>query len=120
MSKTFQDFVKDARTRIREIRPHEVVDRVREGGEMVLLDVREGEEYQRGHLPGAVLIPRGVLEGQAPQLIPDPEAEIIAYCGSGMRSALAADILQQMGYRNVRSMAGGFRDWGQIGGPVER
>ena len=120
MPKTFQDFVKDALTRVKEIGPGDVLAKLQKSEGALLLDVREMEEYQRGHLPGALLIPRGVLEGQAPQMIRAPNAEIITYCGSGMRSALAADVLQQMGYRNVRSMAGGFRDWSQIGGPVER
>jgi len=119
MAKTFRDFVADALTRVQEAGPEQVLDRLRQPG-VVLLDVREREEFQTGHLPGAILIPRGVLEGQAPQMLRDAGAEIIAYCGSGMRSALAADVLQQMGYRSVRSLAGGFRAWTEMGGPVER
>ena len=120
MAKTFQDFVRDAKGRIQEVGPEEVLRKVRSSEETILLDVREGEEYARGHLPGALLIPRGVLEGQAPQMLRDPGAEIIAYCGSGMRSALAADILQEMGYTNIRSLSGGFREWSEMGGPVDR
>lgn len=120
MPKTYQDFVQEALSRIREVQPEDVLQRLRNPEGLVLLDVREGEEYTRGHLPRAILIPRGVLEGQAPQVIRDRAAEVIVYCGSGMRSALAADVLQQMGFSNVRSLAGGFRDWSQIGGPIER
>ena len=119
MTKTFQDFVREALAKIQEIAPEDVLQKLRSSEGVILLDVREGEEHSRGHLPGALLIPRGVLEGQAPQMIRDSGAEVILYCGSGMRSALAADVLQQMGYTNVRSMAGGFRDWSQIGGPVD-
>lgn len=120
MARTFQDFVKDAMTRIREVSSEEVLRKTQRGEAAVYLDVREAEEYQRGHLPGALLIPRGVLEAQAPQLLRDPGVEIVVYCQSGMRSALAADVLQQMGYRNVASMAGGFRGWSELGGPVDR
>jgi len=120
MPKTFQDFVREAQVRIREISAEDVLRKVQRGERLVVLDVREPDEYQRGHLPGAISIPRGVIEGQAPQLLRDPGAEIVVYCASGMRSALAADTLQQMGYGNLHSMAGGFRDWSQIGGPVDR
>lgn len=120
MSKTYQDLVRDALTRVQEIAPEDVFQKLRSSEGVILLDVREADEYARGHLPGCLLIPRGVLEGQAPQMIRETGAELIVYCGSGMRSALAADLLQQMGYTNVRSMMGGFRDWSQIGGPVDR
>ena len=119
MTKTYEDLVKEARARIQEIAPEDLLQKLRRSEAVILLDVREGEEYARGHLPGALLIPRGVLEGQAPQMIRNPGAEVIAYCGSGMRSALAADVMQEMGFTNVRSLAGGFRDWSQIGGPIE-
>ncbi len=119
LSKTMRDFVQDALTRVKEILPEAVQRKLHHEQELVLLDVREGEEFQRGHLPDAMLIPRGVLEGQAPQLLQNPDAEIIVYCGSGMRSALACDVMQQMGYTNVHSMTGGFRAWVQLGGHLE-
>jgi rhodanese-related sulfurtransferase len=119
LSKTMRDFVQDALKSVEEILPEAVQRRLHHGDELVLLDVREGEEFQRGHLPDALLIPRGVLEGQAPQLLRDTDTEIIVYCGSGMRSALACDVMQQMGYTNVHSMAGGFRAWVQFGGRLE-
>jgi len=118
-SKTLHDFVQDALTRVGEILPEAVQRKLHHNEEIVLLDVREGEEYQRGHLPDALLIPRGVLEGQVPQLLRDPNADIIVYCGSGMRSALACDVMQQMGYTNVHSLAGGFRAWVQFGGRLD-
>ena len=119
LSKTMRDFVQDALTRIKEILPEAVQRMLHHKEPLIILDVREAEEFQRGHLPDAVLIPRGVLEGQAPQLLRDPNAEIIVYCGSGMRSALACDVMQQMGYTNVHSMAGGFRSCAQFGGHVD-
>jgi len=118
-SKTMRDFVQDALTRVKEILPEAVQRKLHHDEEVVLLDVREGEEFQRGHLPDALLIPRGVLEGQAPQLLRDTDAEIVVYCGSGLRSALVCDVMQQMGYTNVHSMAGGFRAWVQFGGRLE-
>ena len=120
MAKTFQDFVREAQARVRQMSAEDLLRRVQRAERVILLDVREPDEYQRGHLPGAISIPRGVLEGQAPQLLRDPGAEIVVYCASGMRSTLAADTLQQMGYGNLHSLAGGFRDWSQIGGPVDR
>jgi len=120
VAKSYQDFVREAQTRVRQLSAEDLLRRVQRAEQVILLDVREPDEYQRGHLPGAILIPRGVLEGQAPQLLRDPSAEIVVYCASGMRSTLAADTLQQMGYENLQSLAGGFRDWSQIGGPVDR
>ncbi len=94
----------------------------------LIIDVREAEEYAAGHLPGAVLIPRGVLEFQIdchPQLLARvsdkaalADTPMVLYCRSGGRSALAADRLQSMGYRRVYSMAGGFNQWQAEGLPV--
>jgi len=119
LTRTLREFVQEALTRVKEIEPAAVQRQLHHGEDVVLLDVREAEEYHRGHLPGALLIPRGVLEGQAPQLLRDPDAEIVVYCGSGNRSALACDVLQQMGYTRVTSLKGGFRAWTQFGGPLE-
>jgi rhodanese-related sulfurtransferase len=119
VARSYQDFVQEALGRVKEIPPEDLLQKMRSSEGMILLDVREQDEFARGHLPGALLIPRGVLEGQATQMIRNPAAEVIVYCGSGMRSALAADVLQQMGFSNVASLAGGFRDWAQIGGPIQ-
>ena len=94
----------------------------------LFIDLREAAEYQRGHIPGAVLLPRGLLEfeihGVVQRLlsdrVDDPEDQpIVLYCGTGGRSALAADTLAKMGYRNVRSMSGGIVAWGQAGLPID-
>ena len=77
MPKTMADFVQDALTRVAEVLPQAVQKQVHKQEKIILLYVREGEKYERGHLAGAILIPRGVLEPQAPRLLPDTEAEII-------------------------------------------
>ncbi|MGI9247524.1 MAG: rhodanese-like domain-containing protein [Woeseiaceae bacterium] len=96
--------------------------------ETLLLDIRERAEFNKGHLPGAVLAPRGLLEfdihGIVERTSADPDAapqdrDIILYCGTGGRSALAAQTLDSMGYRNVRSMAGGIIAWAAARLPIE-
>ena len=91
---------------------------MRASGDVAFLDVREPNEWNLGHIPGAVHIPRGQLETNIEQRLPR-DREIVIYCASGNRSALAADTMQQMGYARVSSMAGGWRDWVQSGGDVE-
>lgn len=85
---------------------------------MTFLDVREPQEYNLGRLPGAVHVPRGMLEVKVEALIAR-DANIVVYCAGGGRSALAADTLHQMGYTNVSSLQGGFRDWAMSGGVVD-
>ena len=85
-----------------------------------LLDVREDSEWSAGHAAGAEHPGRGVLERDIETLVPDPGTELLLYCGGGYRSVLTADALQQMGYTNVHSVAGGWRAWQEAGAPVER
>jgi rhodanese-related sulfurtransferase len=96
--------------------------------ETLLIDVREPAEYHKGKIPGAVHLPRGLLEFEIHKLVehyradenqPDAERAIVVYCGTGGRSALAAQTLEAMGYRNVRSMAGGIVAWNAAHLPVE-
>lgn len=128
--KTAQDFVQNARESIVEIDASSLAGLVATGDDLVLLDVRETEEFEQGHLPGAVNIPRGVLEFQVaahPALACEPEAPELArperpicvYCRSGARSALAAQRLGEMGFSHVKSLAGGFLDWQAHNLPVE-
>ncbi len=93
----------------------------------VLIDIREPAEFQRGHIPGAFLLPRGLLEFDIHGLvekartnltIPQEETPIVLYCGTGGRSALAAKAVEELGYKNVRSMAGGIIAWAQAEMPV--
>jgi rhodanese-related sulfurtransferase len=117
--KTFGDLCAEAKTRIRETTPEEVQARIEEAGrDWLLIDVREQDEYRGGHLPGALGCGRGILEYHIADIEPDPEKEIVLYCRGGMRSALAADSLRQMGYRNVHSMIGGFRRWSEEERPI--
>lgn len=115
MAKHFKDFVTDAKERVREIHPPEVRAKLEAEANFTLVDVREDGEWAAGHLPGAIHLGRGVIERDAHKLLPDPDAEIVLYCGGGSRSALAADTLQQMGYKRVLSMAEGFGGWRNAG-----
>ncbi|MEE2001167.1 rhodanese-like domain-containing protein [Alkalimonas sp. MEB108] len=86
----------------------------------VLIDTREDNEWQQGHLPGAMHLGKGIIERDIEQTVQDKHQAIILYCGGGYRSALAAQALQQMGYQQVFSLAGGYRAWQEQGLPIER
>ncbi|MFI4917727.1 MAG: rhodanese-like domain-containing protein [Phycisphaerales bacterium JB060] len=119
-SAKFLAIVDKARANIRECTVEDV-KRMREAGEAFeLVDVREESEYAKGRLPGATHIGKGVIERDAEAKLPDPDATIVLYCGGGYRSALAADNLRKMGYRNVISMDGGYRGWTEAGLPTEK
>jgi rhodanese-related sulfurtransferase len=113
----FLKLVEDARSRVREVEVEQALGRVREGAR--LIDVREDNEWQRGHAEGAEHMGRGVIERDIETKVPDHGAELILYCGGGYRSALACDNLRRMGYTNVYSLAGGWRAWNDAGAPVE-
>ncbi|MDF9392013.1 MULTISPECIES: rhodanese-like domain-containing protein [Methylococcus] len=118
MALTPMDLVAAAKQRIREIGPAEVRAMP---GDTLILDVREPEEYAAGHLPGAINIPRGVVEFRIethPAFQGRKDAAIVVYCQSGLRSALTTDILQQLGWSGTVSMAGGFKAWSEGGLPV--
>lgn len=114
--KTGVEITAEAKSRVRQVSAAEAMQSA--GANTVFLDCREPNEWNLGRLPGAVFIPRGTLEGKVEGLIPR-EKEVIVYCASGNRSALAADTLQQMGYNNVASMKGGIRGWMDVGGDIE-
>lgn len=114
-SERFLRLVADAKARVREVSAEEVLAQLDAGHEFHLVDVREESEWAAGHLPGAIHLGKGILERDVEKRIPDVAAEIVLYCGGGYRSALAADNLQRMGYRNVKSMAGGFSGWREAG-----
>jgi rhodanese-related sulfurtransferase len=116
----FLALVDDAKARIREIDVAGVLAKRAAGDRFELIDVREDHEWAAGHAAGARHIGRGVLERDVERLIPDPLTEIVLYCGGGYRSALAADNLQKMGYRNVLSMSGGFTAWKESGAPSKQ
>ena len=113
----FLKLVEEARARVREI--DVATAQARQAAGARLIDVREDLEYAAGHAAGAEHLGKGVIERDAERRIPDPDTEVVLYCGGGYRSALAADALQRMGYTNVWSMAGGWRAWQAAGAPVE-
>jgi rhodanese-related sulfurtransferase len=116
----FLKIVQDAKSRVKETNVADVKRR-RDGGEkFVLVDVREDSEWAAGHVSGAIHLGKGIIERDIEKTVPDPSAKLILYCGGGFRSALAADNLQKMGYTNVESMDGGWRDWTEAGFPTER
>jgi len=113
----FLKIVNDAKSRVREVDVERTLERLKEGAR--LIDVREDNEWEKGHAAGARHMGRGVIERDIELEVPDHDAELILYCGGGYRSALAADNLQRMGYREVYSMAGGWSAWKNAGAPVE-
>jgi rhodanese-related sulfurtransferase len=116
----FLNLVRDAKKRIKEESFRETKKRLDSGEKFFLVDTREDSEWARGHLPGAIHLGKGIIERDIEKAIPDKEAKVVLYCGGGFRSALAADNLQRMGYRNVISMDGGWREWTEAGFPVVR
>ena len=118
-SSEFLKLVDDAKSRIRQTTPEEVRKKQERGERFVLVDTREDSEWEKGHVTGAIHIGKGVIERDIVRAIPDKGEEIILYCGGGYRSALSADNLQKMGYTNVVSMDGGWRQWKALGYPTD-
>ncbi len=119
MAKSFEKLVEEAKKKITEISPSETAAKL-ENRDAVIVDVREKDEWDEGHIPDAIHISRGTIELDIEEKIPDTNAMIICHCGGGGRSALAAESLQKMGYQNVRSMAGGFKAWKAAGLPATK
>ncbi|HEV2904376.1 MAG TPA: rhodanese-like domain-containing protein [Pyrinomonadaceae bacterium] len=118
-SEGFLKIVNDAKSRIKEVTVAETRARLGANRSGLLIDVREDHEWEAAHAAGAVHLGKGIIERDIEATAPDKSAELILYCGGGYRSALAADVLQQMGYTNVWSMAGGWKAWKESGAPVE-
>lgn len=119
---TFNDVLSQVKQSIREVSVEETKSRVLDDRNQspVLVDVRERDEYEQGYIPSANWIPRGFLELKIEELVPDRDREVIVYCAGGVRSALGARSLSELGYTKVSSMAGGFRSWKNAGYPFER
>ena len=117
----------EARKTVPEITASQAKEQLDRGEVDLILDVRESSEWDKGHIPGAVLAPRGLLEWYAdptspyakPELTANRDARIVVHCAAGARSLLAAETLKKMGYSNAVSMVGGFNDWAKQGFPVE-
>jgi len=116
----FLAIVNDAKKRIKEADYRDIKKRLDAGEKMILVDTREDNEWAHGHIPGAIHLGKGVIERDIEKTIPDKHALLVLYCGGGFRSALAADNLQKMGYKNVVSMDGGWRGWFESGFPVAK
>lgn len=116
----FNKLVNEAKKHIKEEDFRDTKKRIAAGEKFVLIDTREDSEWARGHLPGAIHLSKGIIERDIEKTVPDKSATIVLYCGGGFRSALAADNLQKMGYRNVISMDGGWRGWTEAGFPVAK
>jgi len=115
----FLKIVEDAKVRVREITADDLIRRREAGESILLIDIREDREWKKGCLPAAVHCGKGVLERDIEGMCGETGRPIVLYCGGGFRSALAADTLQRMGYSEVFSLAGGWREWNEAGRPVE-
>jgi sulfur-carrier protein adenylyltransferase/sulfurtransferase len=113
----FKEILRQAKSQIREITVHDVQDKFNPENGFTLLDVREDDEWQQGHLDKAVFLPRGFLEVKADKVLADKSQPIVVYCAGGVRSALATKTLQDLGYTDVYSMRGGFNEWKNNGMP---
>jgi rhodanese-related sulfurtransferase len=119
-SSQFLKLVQDAKKNVKETNVADVKRRSDAGEKFLLVDVREDNEWAKGHLPGAVHLGKGIIERDIEQRAPDTNAKIILYCGGGFRSALAAENLQKMGYTAVESMDGGWKGWVEAGLPTAK
>ncbi|MES2178884.1 MAG: rhodanese-like domain-containing protein [Gemmatimonadota bacterium] len=115
--KSGTDLINESKARITQIDAAEALSRHSRGG-AIFLDVRDLQEVNLGKIPGALHISKGNLETKIEGVVPR-DAEVVIYCASGNRSALAADTMQEMGYTNVCSLAGGFRGWAESGGEID-
>lgn len=111
MTPEFEQLVNEAKKEIKEIDVQELKRLQQSGEDFALVDVRQENETAKGVIPGAVPIPRGILELHIDKVATDKNKKVVLYCGGGFRSALAAWMLKKMGYRNILSLAGGYRGW---------
>jgi len=118
-SSGFLKLVNDAKRRVEELSVAEARARLAVNSQAVLLDVREDHEWQKEHAIEAVHLGRGIFERDLEKMFPDPDTEIIMYCGGGFRSALTCDVAQKMGYHNVHSLAGGYKAMVNSGWPMK-
>jgi rhodanese-related sulfurtransferase len=118
-SEGFLKLVNAGKSRIQEVSVDETLRRLVSNPQAKLIDVREDHEWDEAHAAGSVHLGKGIIERDVEVTIPDKTTEVILYCGGGYRSALAADALQEMGYTNVFSMAGGWKAWKEAGANIE-
>jgi len=118
-SEGFLKIVDEARSRIKEVTVADTRDRLAANPNARLIDVREDNEWDEAHAAGSEHLGKGIIERDIETRVPGKSTELILYCGGGYRSALAADVLQKMGYTNVWSMAGGWKAWKAAGAPIQ-
>ncbi|SRR6266496_5059253 len=118
-SEGFLKLVNDAKTRIREVDVETAIKRLKENPQVKLIDVREDHEWEAAHAAGAEHLGKGIIERDIEVTVPNKSTELILYCGGGYRSALTADVLQNMGYTDVYSLAGGWKAWKDAGASIE-
>ena len=116
----FLKLVNEVRPKVKEITIDELRERLSQNPNAVLVDVREDTEWASGHATEAIHLGKGVLERDIEKAIPDPNREVIMYCGGGFRSVLTADVAKRMGYRNVASLIGGYKALVQANWPMTR
>ena len=119
-SQKFLDLVNDAKKRIKEMTIEEMVKRQKAAERLEFVDTREDNEWTAAHPKGARHMSRGIIERDIEKTVPDTSTMIVLMCGGGFRSALSADSLQKMGYKNVWSLAGGWRAWKEAKLPEEK
>ncbi|MEO8798617.1 MAG: molybdopterin-synthase adenylyltransferase MoeB [Polyangiaceae bacterium] len=119
MATTYTDLLATTRKTTHELSLAELKKRIDAGEKLTLVDVREKEEFRAGYIPGALSLPRGFLEMQAEQKLPDKNAKIVVYCAGGTRSAFAAKALTELGYSNVETANPGFTRWKDSGFPID-
>src|SRR5213080_1391254 len=115
----FEKLVAEAKKNITEISPQDAAAKL-ESSQVTIVDVRDKDEWDEGHIPGAIHMSRGTIELDIEEKVPDANTMIICHCGGGGRGALATESLQKMGYKNVRNMAGGFKAWKAAGLPATK
>lgn len=118
-SKEFIKIVQDTLPHIKEISPEDVKKLIDNDENFILLDVREKNEWDQGALPKAEHLSKGVIERDIVSVISNKNQKIILYCGGGYRSTLAAYSIQKMGYNNIYSMSGGYRQWNELNYPIK-
>ena len=115
MAKSYEELVAEAKGETEQVGVEEVHDALERGEAVTVVDVREPDEWEAGHVPGAKLLPRGLLEYKAAEELPDKNARVVVHCALGGRGALAAKSLKEMGYTNVANMDGGVKAWREKG-----
>src|SRR5438876_4417447 len=127
MGEASRQIMRQARQQVPEWTPGQVQEALaqqheagRDRQEVVVVDVREKHEWNEGYIPGAIHVPRGFLELQIEEAVPDKSKTVVLYCAGGVRSLIAGTTLKQMGYQNAISMSGGFGQWKANGLPFEQ